>query len=113
MAQSKALLSFRARLRSRGYTDISIKRAHDPSGEMTFDQFGNPFWFVKCTEPLLGYQAIFVCSEPQMCSWPGIALEDSGYFSYQMSMFENGKQPAGYFEDINIPDYEGGEGLFV
>lgn len=109
MAQSKALLRFRARLRSRGYRDIKIKRAHDVTGELAFDNDGYPLWCVNCTEPLMGYRAILCATENQMDNWPDIIIDGNGYFSLQYSMFDQDKYPAGFI----MTDEEGGEAIFV
>ena len=92
MAQNKNLLSFRARLRSRGYHSIMIKRAITPNGERAFDRFGQELWYVSCIEPLLGWNCQFVVSQLQMNNWPGIAFDNCGYFSNdsQLEIDENG-----------------------
>lgn len=91
MAQSNILLAFRARLRSRGYTDIRISIAHSPTtAEIACDPYGNMLYMVSCTEPLLDYQVSFVASEPQMMNWPGISFGDSGFFYRQCTLDEVG-----------------------
>ena len=85
MAQSKALLRFRARLRSRGYQFIKIKRC-SVSGHDIEDNFGHVLFRVSCIEPLLGNDVVFYASEPQMDNWPGIPF-DLGEFSRQVSIF--------------------------
>lgn len=95
MAQSNALLRFRARLRSRGYKDISIKRFYDHNGEIIYDDAGWPIWYVSCIEPLLGYMVIFCASEAEMDQWPDVPFTNSDYNSIQVRF------------------NEGGEGLFV
>ena len=88
MAQSNALLRFRARLRSRGYTDITIRRAINLAGEGAYGENGQELWFVRCTEPLLGYEASFVCTEEEMNNWPGICLDRNGVFTKQLDFFD-------------------------
>lgn len=78
MAQSKALLRFRARLRSRGYTEIKITRCSVDDFET--DEFGNVLYRVKCVEPLLGFNVIFYASEPQLDNWPGIEFDIGEFF---------------------------------
>lgn len=92
MAQKKNLLSFRARLRSRGYSDVCIKRCISLEGIWMADDFGQMLYYVTCKEPLLGKSVQFVCSEPQMNNWPGIPFERCGYFnnSEQMEIDEYG-----------------------
>ena len=92
MAQNKALLRFRARLRSRGYTNIKIKKCINLLGNWAEDSLGQKLWYVECTEPLMGFVAICCVSEPQMNNWPGIPFENCGGFSYQtcLDMDENG-----------------------
>ena len=81
MAQSKALLRFRARLKARGYQDIKIKRCCclDENAEIRFDtfesNFGHVLYQVTCREPLCGWSVCIYASEPQMDNWPGIEFE--------------------------------------
>lgn len=72
MAQSNALLRFRARLRSRGYTEIKIKRCSVDGFELAS---GHVLYQVTCKEPLCGWSVCIYASEPQMDNWPGIEFE--------------------------------------
>ena len=88
MAQSKVMLAFRARMKSRGYFDISIKKCRDCLGEVVCDDRGDILWLVNFKEPMLVWTGYFSCSEKQAANWPGIEF-DVGFFEkpVQLSFF--------------------------
>lgn len=86
MAQSKVLLRFRARLRSRGYSNISIVRSCLDDVQ-DFWTYGHVLYKVSCVEPVLGFDLEFYCTEMQMDNWPGIPF-DLGIFKKQADLFE-------------------------
>ena len=90
MSQNKNLLAFRARLKTRGYYDVSIKRCIGVDGQWKDDEFGQPLYYISCVEPLLGFVAKFTVSERQMKNWPGIEFDNCGFFERveQIDLFD-------------------------
>lgn len=105
MAQSKVMLAFRARMKSRGYYDVSIKKCRDCLDEIVCNDFGDELWLVNFKEPLFGWTGYFACSEKQASNWPGI--------KFDVGFFEKPEQLCLFDEDGNLVlDDNIGDGKF-